>query len=897
MLKRALIFFPHNPYPPRTGAHKRCLEVINGLQQLEYEVTLMSSDLFTETRWTDESIKSLNSELGVSVSVYEGSAEDWDYVSYTLIPEKEKINFSAYAPPGLCRRFREFVDQLSPDLIMVNYAYWGALSVGTHVNSVLTILDTLDLVTRCVRMQSAIEPYLSPLPQRLADISPDVITTDFFHRVHADATEDEFRICDQHDVTIAISEDEAKAIAQHAPHTNVHYLPVATAPRYVENSYADPPIFVCGNNLFNLQGYYFFIKKVLPQLLNRHPDFCLRVIGMACKKLFPTKGTALLGYVDDLEAVYAQSKFAICPLIGGTGQQIKVVEAMAHGIPVVILRNVADSSPVEHGVNGFIANDADEFIEYTSRLYNSPDLCRQMGIAARETVAKQCSDQQLISALRNILSSAEKRSPEQKCFPKIVVDGLFFQINQTGIARVWRSLFEEWVKTGFAEHLVVLDRGGTTPEIPGIRRRLIQPLSYAKTALDAQMLQTICDEEDADLFISTYYTAPTSTPSVFMGYDMIPEVLGLNTDEATWLEKRYGILHACRYITISQSTADDLIRLFPQITPESVTVAHCGIDPQFQPADDEEIKAFRQKFELHKPYFIVVGERLGVDGYKNVPLLFEALQTVSWKRDVQVLCIGGRPNLESEIETLAQDIDVQRVRLSDKELKIAYSGAIALVYPSLYEGFGLPVAEAMACGCPVITCKNSSITEVGGDAALYVSPSDPMEMARALDSVRSPNIRETMKQSGFKQVQQFSWAQMATTVEQALKDAAHDIKHDDVKQTFPIWEEFRQLQYRNQRSSSSGTDPSSLALSQEVLRQKKQLQTIRGRLKSTREQLKAVREELVGEKEALQSARMKIDAADQELAAVKSSKFWKLRSLWLRVKKKAGLTASTHRSH
>lgn len=125
----------------------------------------------------------------------------------------------------------------------------------------------------------------------------------------------------------------------------------------------------------------------------------------------------------------------------------------------------------------------------------------------------------------------------EKPKPLIIVDGVFFQLYQTGIARVWKSLLEEWVNNGFAKHIVVLDRGGTAPIIPGIRYRTISYHDYDNIDSDRSMLQQVCDEEGADLFISSYHTTPTTTPSVFMAHDMIAELIGSNLNHIIWQEK------------------------------------------------------------------------------------------------------------------------------------------------------------------------------------------------------------------------------------------------------------------------------------------------------------------------------------------------------------------------
>ena len=108
-----------------------------------------------------------------------------------------------------------------------------------------------------------------------------------------------------------------------------------------------------------------------------------------------------------------------------------------------------------------------------------------------------------------------------------------------------------------------------------------------------------------------------------------------------------------------------------------------------------------------------------------------------------------------------------------RELRLVYSGAIALVYPSKYEGFGMPVLEAMACGCPVITTPNASLPEVGGNAVIYVNDNDVAGMIDALRQVLNSEIRQHLVQAGLKQCRQFSWSTMAEKVQNVLLKVAN----------------------------------------------------------------------------------------------------------------------------
>lgn len=371
----------------------------------------------------------------------------------------------------------------------------------------------------------------------------------------------------------------------------------------------------------------------------------------------------------------------------------------------------------------------------------------------------------------------------------LVIDAIFFQLYNTGIARVWRSLLEEWARNGFAKHIVVLDRAGTAPKISGIRYREIPPYDYNNTNADREMLQHVCDEEGADLFISTYYTTPISTPSVIMIHDMIPEVFGADLNQPMWREKHYGIQHASAYIAISENTARDLVRFFPDISPESITVAHCGVQALFSPASPEEISRFKAKYGITKPYFMLAGAGSGQKGsYKNTMLFFQAFSKLFSRQGLDIVCTGSGL-VDEEIRTYTAGSAVHTLVLEDEELKVAYSGAVALVYPSKYEGFGLPVLEALACGCPVITCPNASIPEVAGEAALYVNDNDVNGLANALCEVQKPEVRNSLVAAGLEQARKFSWAIMADQVSSVLINTTlQSLKLRDINLIiFPDW--------------------------------------------------------------------------------------------------------------
>jgi glycosyltransferase involved in cell wall biosynthesis len=375
--------------------------------------------------------------------------------------------------------------------------------------------------------------------------------------------------------------------------------------------------------------------------------------------------------------------------------------------------------------------------------------------------------------------------PAQKAYPVIVIDGVFFQFAKSGISRLWETLLKEWVALGFAPHLVIIDRGGATPKFAGVTYRTAPCYDYSQLIVGREFNEQICQEEQASLFISTYYTTPLTCRSVFMAYDMVPEVQDWwDLNMAVWQAKRQAIGHASAYIAISKSTSNDLIRLFPHIDPSEVSVAYCGVDRHFQPASSEKITCFKTTWGVTKPYFLIVGARFL---YKNFLLFLLAFSNLPNREAFSIVCVGGG-TLEEYFQIFAKQFSIHMLNLSDQELAVAYSGAEALVYPSIYEGFGMPVVEAMACGCPVITCKNSSLQEVAGEAALYVGESDVQGMMQALQQVQQPSVRKQLAQAGVERAKRFSWSRMAKDVANVLLKKTLPVPlNDENHLLFPDW--------------------------------------------------------------------------------------------------------------
>jgi glycosyltransferase involved in cell wall biosynthesis len=498
-------------------------------------------------------------------------------------------------------------------------------------------------------------------------------------------------------------------------------------------------------------------------------------LGVTDKVKFLGDRSDIIDWLDATDIFILPSK--------SEGMPLCVMEAMAKGLPVIATS--VSGIPEELGDTGKLLPDPNVNPESTIRelfttietLAANPELRKKMGQDCKQRAEQMFTEKRMIEETIEVIEQAlVAQSPIKSqlsikhTYPLIAIDGIFFQGHNSGIARVWKTLLEEWSANGFGKHLIVLDRMDTSPKIPGIRYRFIPAHDYNATDTDRQILQEVCDQEGVDLFISTYYTTPLSTPSVFMAYDMIPEFFGWNLNLPEWREKHYGIQHASAYIAISENTARNLIGCFPHIRPDSVTVAHCGVNSNFVPSQPEKISTFKLKYGISKPYFLLVGWRTA---YKNTAFFLKAYYQLTNKSDFDIICIGGDSVLEPEFTHYAQNRAIHLQRISDDDLKAAYSGAVALIYPSLYEGFGMPIIEAMACGCPVITCFYGSIPEVAGQAALYVDGFNVEDFVKRLVQVQQPEVRQSLISAGLEQAKKFTWLNMAEKVSAVLIDAAN----------------------------------------------------------------------------------------------------------------------------
>lgn len=229
-----------------------------------------------------------------------------------------------------------------------------------------------------------------------------------------------------------------------------------------------------------------------------------------------------------------------------------------------------------------------------------------------------------------------------------------------------------------------------------------------------------------------------------------------------------------RIIAVSHATKKDIENIF-HIPSEKIDVVYEGVNKEyFNPdSDEKDLARFREKYNLPERYILCVGTH----AYKNIEGAVKAFNIIKGKihDPLKLVIAGNKWTLDEEIFQMVKELNLERQIIftdffPDEDLKYLYQCAELFLFPSFYEGFGLPVLEAFACGTPVVTSTAGSLPEVAGEAGLLVDPNDSEEIATSvLALLTDKDFREKKRQQGLKQVEKFSWEKAAKETLDILK--------------------------------------------------------------------------------------------------------------------------------
>lgn len=354
----------------------------------------------------------------------------------------------------------------------------------------------------------------------------------------------------------------------------------------------------------------------------------------------------------------------------------------------------------------------------------------------------------------------------------LLVDGIIFQ-NQTqgGISRIYSEILPRMSDIESELSVELLTSGVLKQPVPvheQIRHarflsleRLFPGRWFYRFRRKIRAFSQLYKLSGHDGYIwhSTYFTRPLywHGPIVLtlpdMLYEQFPELFSRPIDQAIREHRRNCIQEADAIICITHSTRNDLLNYY-DIPLEKLHVVHLACNDIFQ-----QLPIGKNRRE--KPFLLYVGGR---QHYKNFQRLLQAYATWEMRQEINLLVVGA-PWTSKEKELLAQldlNLHVELMSgVSDNKLSLLYNEAAAFVYPSLYEGFGLPLLEAMSCGCPVVASRIPSSVEVAADSAFYFDPENNDDMQSALSAALSCGRGSEKVHRGLKRASLFSWDKCA----------------------------------------------------------------------------------------------------------------------------------------
>ena len=631
----------------------------------------------------------------------------------------------------------------------------------------------------------------------------------------------EKKYCRRYDLVATVSStDEAWVKKNYQPHQSIA-IPLSVDADYFspQQGEAEVPGRIVFTGLMNhppnVDAVCYFARDVFPRVRERVPRAEFWVVGRepsdAVLALASLPGVTVTGYVPDIRIPLAQADVVVVPLRYGSGVRNKILEAWGMQKCVISSTVGAEGLDCRDGDNIIIADDPRRLAAAVVSALEHPEVRDKVRQSGRQVVLRDHRAEQqaarFYGAIRAIAENKRKLNGPRR----FLIDLRWMKPGLAGgIENLARSFLKELARVDPINHYIVwvpaealddlADDGHphmTRVASDGFRSRgralfwKTQRFLRRRFHVGGGMSRAVEFlhrlhrwRVDGALSLSGYLQDDVlALPNVLVFVDLQHEFYPQFFSPRVLEERRRivaaSVSHSSRILCISNHTRQSLLARYP-VDPRCVSTAYLAADPVFEAAAQSAV----QRPGILSQYGLDPGAYLFFPGHtwphKNHKTALRVLKRVREMtgRNLMLVCTGNAKEAHADIVQ-----EIGRLALTGcvrflgycplKDMPALYQGALALMYPSYFEGFGLPLVEAMWSGCPVVCSDAGSLPEVGGEAALYANPDDVIALAgHVMTLMNDAGARERLIQAGRKQARLFSWRSFAVSIVQALQETS-----------------------------------------------------------------------------------------------------------------------------
>ena len=351
---------------------------------------------------------------------------------------------------------------------------------------------------------------------------------------------------------------------------------------------------------------------------------------------------------------------------------------------------------------------------------------------------------------------------------KVFIDGVIFKLQKAGGISICFAELTKALHLRSIGYFFLCYGGNKLFDVSFITEESLIPPKNKYLPFSVERFMDVDVDVSVSVFHSSYYRLPKdrSVNIVTTVHDFTYERFETGIRKFVHAyQKRRAILNSDVVICISENTKQDLLAFIPEASGKDIRVVYNGVSDDYVPLEN--------LVATIRPFIIFIGAR---SGYKNFSCLVNAIEYLP---DYDLVCVGGGEFTSQELALLNTSVP-DRYRhdsyLSNENLNVLYNQAFCLVYPSLYEGFGIPALEAMRAGCPVIASNSSSLPEICGDAAVLLDEISPETVSDSIKSLENKTIRESYVAKGLNNSSRFSWATNAQEIISIYKELSGEAR-------------------------------------------------------------------------------------------------------------------------